>query len=148
MNLPLLSSWLSEENPCLWISLIGVSDLIATWQPLHLPDSPGFGVLLACYSLCTAINLFWGNCIIACRRMMDGAWEGEPNAEQIREFLKMLAVCHTVLPEGWETPQSIKYQARQLTPSSSYPTFCSCNSAHWTFTNRYSPRDIPRPAGI
>ena len=60
---------------------------------------------------------------------MDGAWEGEPNAEQIREFLKMLAVCHTVLPEGGETPQSIKYQARQLMFSSNHTTFRSCNSA-------------------
>ena len=67
--------------------------------------------------------------MFAYRRMMDGAWEGEPNVEQICEFLKMLAVCHTVLPEGGETPQSIKYQARQLVPSSSYATFHSCNSA-------------------
>lgn len=43
---------------------------------------------------------------------MGGAWEGEANREDIREFLKMLAVCHTVLPEGGETIDTIMYQVR------------------------------------
>ena len=43
---------------------------------------------------------------------MDGAWQKEASREQIAEFLRMLAVCHTVLPEGGETPASIKYQVK------------------------------------
>lgn len=41
---------------------------------------------------------------------MDGAWLKEPQSAQIAEFLRMLAVCHTVLPEGGETKDTIKYQ--------------------------------------
>ena len=45
---------------------------------------------------------------------MNGAWRAEPNAGTIREFLKLLAVCHTVIPEGEPTPSGIKYQARRV----------------------------------
>lgn len=41
---------------------------------------------------------------------MNGAWREEHNWPHIAAFLKMLAVCHTVLPEGGETPSTIKYQ--------------------------------------
>ena len=41
---------------------------------------------------------------------MGGAWLSDPNAGTIREFLKLLAVCHTVIPEGEPTPAGIKYQ--------------------------------------
>jgi len=41
---------------------------------------------------------------------MDGAWQQEERSQEIQEFLKMLAVCHTVLPEGEESPSAIKYQ--------------------------------------
>jgi phospholipid-transporting ATPase len=43
---------------------------------------------------------------------MGGAWQREADAGVIREFLKLLAVCHTVIPEGTPTPAAIKYQAR------------------------------------
>ena len=42
---------------------------------------------------------------------MGGAWQREAGAGVIREFLKLLAVCHTVIPEGTPTPAAIKYQA-------------------------------------
>lgn len=29
----------------------------------------------------------------------------------LQEFFRCLAICHTVLPEGEETPEKIKYQA-------------------------------------
>ncbi|KAG5629726.1 hypothetical protein H5410_001443 [Solanum commersonii] len=44
-------------------------------------------------------------------RLMRGAWRNEPNPDSCREFFKCLAICHTVLPEGEETPEKIRYQA-------------------------------------
>ena len=46
---------------------------------------------------------------------MGGTWRADPNASTIREFLKLLAVCHTVLPEGNPTPAAIKYQVHLAT---------------------------------
>ena len=37
---------------------------------------------------------------LRCRRLMGGAWQHKTDAGVIREFLKLLAVCHTVIPEG------------------------------------------------
>ena len=42
---------------------------------------------------------------------MGGAWQREAEAAVIREFLKLLAVCHTVIPEGTPQLATIKYQA-------------------------------------
>ncbi|XP_029127441.1 phospholipid-transporting ATPase 3 isoform X3 [Cajanus cajan] len=44
-------------------------------------------------------------------RLMRGAWRNEPNPDSCKEFFRCLAICHTVLPEGEETPEKIKYQA-------------------------------------
>ncbi|KAL2344245.1 hypothetical protein Fmac_005530 [Flemingia macrophylla] len=44
-------------------------------------------------------------------RLMRGAWRNEPNPDVCKEFFRCLAICHTVLPEGEETPEKIKYQA-------------------------------------
>lgn len=45
-------------------------------------------------------------------RMTDDNWKNEPNAEAIRDFLVLLAVCHTVVPEqSTEDPTKIIYQA-------------------------------------
>jgi len=44
-------------------------------------------------------------------RIMRGAWRNEPNPEACKEFFRCLAICHTVLPEGEETPEKISYQA-------------------------------------
>ncbi|PPD81487.1 hypothetical protein GOBAR_DD21582 [Gossypium barbadense] len=44
-------------------------------------------------------------------RLMRGAWRNEPNPEACKEFFRCLAICHTVLPEGDESPEKIKYQA-------------------------------------
>ncbi|CAD6205123.1 unnamed protein product [Miscanthus lutarioriparius] len=44
-------------------------------------------------------------------RIMRGAWRNEPNPEAFKEFFRCLAICHTVLPEGEETPEKISYQA-------------------------------------
>jgi hypothetical protein len=48
---------------------------------------------------------------------MGGAWRTDPNAGTIREFLRLLAVCHTVIPEGEPTPSGIKYQVRRVKAS-------------------------------
>jgi hypothetical protein len=48
--------------------------------------------------------------------MMGGAWQQEERHEEIQEFLKMLAVCHTVLPEGEESPSAIKFQVIHTLP--------------------------------
>ncbi|XP_020233201.1 phospholipid-transporting ATPase 3 isoform X2 [Cajanus cajan] len=44
-------------------------------------------------------------------RLMRGAWRNEPNPDVCKEFFRCLAICHTVLPEGEESPEKIKYQA-------------------------------------
>ena len=45
-----------------------------------------------------------------CSRLMHGRWEADPDAGHIREFFRLLAVCHTVIPEGPPTPTEIRYQ--------------------------------------
>ncbi|KAL0447089.1 UNVERIFIED_CONTAM: Phospholipid-transporting ATPase 3 [Sesamum latifolium] len=44
-------------------------------------------------------------------RLMRGAWRNEPNSDSCKDFFRCLAICHTVLPEGEETPEKIRYQA-------------------------------------
>ncbi|KAK9277681.1 hypothetical protein L1049_007228 [Liquidambar formosana] len=44
-------------------------------------------------------------------RLMLGAWRNEPNPDSCKEFFRCLAICHTVLPEGDESPEKITYQA-------------------------------------
>nr|GEX60240.1 phospholipid-transporting ATPase 3 [Tanacetum cinerariifolium] len=44
-------------------------------------------------------------------RLMSGAWRNEPNPDMFKEFFRCLAICHTVLPEGEETPDKLRYQA-------------------------------------
>ncbi|KAL5980614.1 Phospholipid-transporting ATPase 3 [Asimina triloba] len=44
-------------------------------------------------------------------RLMCGAWRNESNPEICKEFFRCLAICHTVLPEGDESPEKITYQA-------------------------------------
>lgn len=44
-------------------------------------------------------------------RLMRGAWRNEPNPDLCKEFFRCLAICHTVLPEGDESPEKVTYQA-------------------------------------
>ncbi|CAA7399269.1 unnamed protein product [Spirodela intermedia] len=44
-------------------------------------------------------------------RLMRGAWRNENNPDICKEFFRCLAICHTVLPEGDESPEKITYQA-------------------------------------
>ncbi|XP_021849931.1 phospholipid-transporting ATPase 3 isoform X2 [Spinacia oleracea] len=44
-------------------------------------------------------------------RLMRGAWRNEPNPDICKEFFRCLAICHTVLPEGDESPEKVVYQA-------------------------------------
>ncbi|XP_064979062.1 phospholipid-transporting ATPase 3-like isoform X3 [Musa acuminata AAA Group] len=44
-------------------------------------------------------------------RIMHGAWRNEHDPEICKEFFRCLALCHTVLPEGDESPEKITYQA-------------------------------------
>ncbi|XP_054809122.1 phospholipid-transporting ATPase 3-like isoform X3 [Prosopis cineraria] len=44
-------------------------------------------------------------------RLMQGAWRNEPNPNICKEFFRCLAICHTVLPEGDESPDKVTYQA-------------------------------------
>ncbi|XP_042008673.1 phospholipid-transporting ATPase 3-like isoform X2 [Salvia splendens] len=44
-------------------------------------------------------------------RLIGGAWRNEPNPDSCKEFFRCLAICHTVLPEGDESPERIRYQA-------------------------------------
>ena len=34
------------------------------------------------------------------KRLMDGAWACEPAPHLLRDFFRVLAVCHTVVPDG------------------------------------------------
>ncbi|XAR53186.1 Phospholipid-translocating ATPase [Bertholletia excelsa] len=44
-------------------------------------------------------------------RLMQGSWRNQPNPDMCKEFFRCLAICHTVLPEGEESPEKIRYQA-------------------------------------
>lgn len=44
-------------------------------------------------------------------RLLKGKWMNEPNAEYIRLFLQILAVCHTAIPEEDEVTHEITYEA-------------------------------------
>ena len=44
-------------------------------------------------------------------RLEDGAWTKLANQTHVRDFFRVLAVCHTVIPEGEPTPETICYQA-------------------------------------
>ncbi|KAM7251637.1 hypothetical protein ACFE04_023520 [Oxalis oulophora] len=44
-------------------------------------------------------------------RLMRGAWRNEPNPDACKEYFRCLAICHTVLPEGEDSPEKIRYQA-------------------------------------
>ncbi|KAK1415692.1 hypothetical protein QVD17_31477 [Tagetes erecta] len=44
-------------------------------------------------------------------RLMHGSWRNEPNPDMCKEFFRCLAICHTVLPEGEESPEKLRYQA-------------------------------------
>jgi phospholipid-transporting ATPase len=37
------------------------------------------------------------------KRIMAGAWTGTPSPEIAEMFLRLLAVCHTVIPDGPQT---------------------------------------------
>ncbi|KAG0584958.1 hypothetical protein M758_3G246700 [Ceratodon purpureus] len=45
------------------------------------------------------------------RRLMKGQWRNEKNPDVCMEFFRCLAICHTVLPEGGDTPDNTTYQA-------------------------------------
>ncbi|GBG82573.1 hypothetical protein CBR_g34949 [Chara braunii] len=44
-------------------------------------------------------------------RLSDQNWLSETNADVIRRFLEILAVCHTVIPDGVPDPSTIRYMA-------------------------------------
>ena len=44
-------------------------------------------------------------------RLEENKWMNLSEAEAVRDFFRVLAVCHTVIPEGEPTPETISYQA-------------------------------------
>ncbi|KAJ4874592.1 putative phospholipid-transporting ATPase 9 [Raphanus sativus] len=44
-------------------------------------------------------------------RVMNGNWVTEPHADVIQKFFRLLAVCHTVIPEVDEETEKISYEA-------------------------------------
>ncbi|CAI9096335.1 OLC1v1032445C2 [Oldenlandia corymbosa var. corymbosa] len=44
-------------------------------------------------------------------RIMDGNWQDEPHADVIQKFFRLLAVCHTAIPEVDEDTGKITYEA-------------------------------------
>ena len=45
------------------------------------------------------------------KRLMAGAWMSEPHPENAEMFWRLLAVCHTVIPDGPAELATIKYEA-------------------------------------
>ncbi|DBB12995.1 TPA: hypothetical protein ACH3X3_005736 [Trebouxia sp. C0006] len=45
------------------------------------------------------------------KRILGGAWEQEARPAVLKEFFRVLAVCHTVIPDGPADPAKIKYEA-------------------------------------
>ncbi|CAN0876633.1 Putative phospholipid-transporting ATPase 9 [Linum grandiflorum] len=44
-------------------------------------------------------------------RVMNGEWRNERNADDIQKFLRLLAVCHTAIPEVDEDTEKVSYEA-------------------------------------
>ncbi|XP_042413371.1 putative phospholipid-transporting ATPase 9 [Zingiber officinale] len=44
-------------------------------------------------------------------RIMNGNWINEPRSDVIHKFLRLLAICHTVIPEVDEVTRKISYEA-------------------------------------
>lgn len=44
-------------------------------------------------------------------RVMNGNWIHQPNAKYIQMFFRLLAICHTVIPEVDEVTQKVSYEA-------------------------------------
>eukprot|EP00798_Chlamydomonas_sp_ICE-L_P023701 gene23701-9242_t len=45
------------------------------------------------------------------KRLMAGSWYSSPDKETIEMFFRLLAVCHTVIPDGPPDAKEIKYEA-------------------------------------
>lgn len=84
---------INEKSP----ATAGCGSAITAVCPL-LDDAAAAAELMPCVPMFTR------------RRLMHGRWQADPDAALIREFLRLLAVCHTVIPEGPPTPAEIKYQ--------------------------------------
>ena len=41
------------------------------------------------------------------RRLLGGAWRHEARPDIVREFFRVLAVCHTVIPDGEPYPRNL-----------------------------------------
>ncbi|GJM99809.1 hypothetical protein PR202_ga16944 [Eleusine coracana subsp. coracana] len=44
-------------------------------------------------------------------RIMDGNWIHEPNRDMIRDFFRLLAICHTCIPEVDDETEKVSYEA-------------------------------------
>ncbi|CAN1312762.1 Putative phospholipid-transporting ATPase 9 [Linum perenne] len=44
-------------------------------------------------------------------RVMNGQWRYQPNADIIQKFIRLLAVCHTAIPEVDEDTEKVSYEA-------------------------------------
>ncbi|XP_076912150.1 putative phospholipid-transporting ATPase 8 [Bidens hawaiensis] len=44
-------------------------------------------------------------------RIMDGQWVNEPNSDSIRKFFRVLAICHTAIPEVNKDTGELSYEA-------------------------------------
>ncbi|KAK9844803.1 hypothetical protein WJX74_007043 [Apatococcus lobatus] len=45
------------------------------------------------------------------KRLLGGAWMSQQDPELIKQFCRILAVCHTAIPDGPDEPDAIKYEA-------------------------------------
>ncbi|KAM0986971.1 hypothetical protein ACFXTH_011173 [Malus domestica] len=45
------------------------------------------------------------------KRVMNGNWVNEPNAEYIQKFFSLLAICHTAIPEVDKATGNVSYEA-------------------------------------
>lgn len=44
-------------------------------------------------------------------RLLNGMWRKEANPDMIRHFFRLLAICHTVIPDGERTEKGIVYES-------------------------------------
>ncbi|KAL2943226.1 putative phospholipid-transporting ATPase 8 [Bienertia sinuspersici] len=53
-------------------------------------------------------------------RLTNGRWVNEPHSDMIQKFFRVLAICHTVIPDVHEETGHLSYEASQMRQKPSY----------------------------
>jgi len=80
-------------------------------------------------------------------RIMGGAWAGQPNPHLAKEFFRMLALCHTVIPDGERSAPGMGWGGTAASNALNYLNFdCTKLTAQpvCTLMHKPPPPQAPR----